>query len=1048
MFIKSSRCCRADDPADYSPDIAAFAQVTASEPGRMTGTSASRIEEMPAEDVFPDTELQPDAEGRYSPPAAADGRRAIGLRWQEMRQLGRLELHWGDAAKTPVAEGVELQYWHGASPWQGGWKPLSAKLEQSPGVWRWRIDEEKLDKGTARIRWVFPAAKEPPAIKRISAFSRSVWRWAELRAMLDRPTERPARIEVYNGELRKNTALDIAATALDWDTQYGAVFKVLYGEPRQYKGDRTLLRFMLPGRMITVAVEDVLAHECVYVPEAGLFVSINPMRVTKDEYLKRIAGRKKVLDEVRGRPDQTFAQAMRVTHNPVQDAGPMLLSLACDNRKFVADRDGTVHFDAYDRPDGNYADLIGVCMAPQTFAFQVKPTFGDGKGKLRRYLDGDWMPKPTIIIDGGGLTYRQRTFVAPVDESAPAGWPSQYRQCAVCVAEFTIANTGSAEAQAALRLKLSAHDDKPIAGGTLQKNAGVWNFIREGRLLARFEPDKAAPLELVKDGEGLLLQGKLAPGKSASLAVYLPAWPAKADDAAVLGNSDRLAQRCDEYWRGQLAGAMRIDIPDKALADVIRASQVHCMLAARNEAQGRYISPWIASVIYGPLESEAQAIIRGMDMCGNADFSRRGLDYFFARHLHPRGYLAANYTLVGTGEFLWTLSEHYQRTADREWLRQAAPAIVRACQWIARQRAKTKRLDSQGEKVPEYGLMTPGVSADWNRFAYRFFNDAQHCRGLASAAAALAEIDHPDAPAILAEAEEYQADLLRAFRWMQSRMPVVPLADGTWTPNHPSILGCFGDVDEFYFGEDGNRAWAYSVELGGHHLAANRLLDPRSEEVARMMDYMEDRHFFRCGYVDYRAENTRKDIFNFGGFAKLQPYYARNAEIYALRGEAKPFLRSYFNALASLLSAENLSLWEHFHNGGAWNKTHETGWFLAQSAMLFVVERDGELWLASLISDRWLQDGMKVEVRGAPTSFGPVSYKITSAVAQGRIEAEINPPSRHAPKRLVLRLRHPDGKPLRAVEINGRDSRDFDPREGTIVLPTSGERILLRAIYD
>ena len=29
--------------------------------------------------------------------------------------------------------------------------------------------------------------------------------------------------------------------------------------------------------------------------------------------------------------------------------------------------------------------------------------------------------------------------------------------------------------------------------------------------------------------------------------------------------------------------------------------------------------------------------------------------------------------------------------------------------------------------------MPPGVTADWERYAYRFFNDAQYCRGLEAA---------------------------------------------------------------------------------------------------------------------------------------------------------------------------------------------------------------------------------------------------------------------------------------------------------------------------
>ena len=156
-------------------------------------------------------------------------------------------------------------------------------------------------------------------------------------------------------------------------------------------------------------------------------------------------------------------------------------------------------------------------------------------------------------------------------------------------------------------------------------------------------------------------------------------------------------------------------------------------------------------------------------------------------------------------------------------------------------------------------------------------------------------------------------------------MPVVPLADGTWVPNHPGLLNCFGNVEEEIPGEDAGRTACYSIDIGSHHLAANRLLDPRSDAAGWMADYLEDRQFLRSGWGDYPEQENRGDVFCLGGFSKVQPYYCRIAEVYAMRDDAKPFLRSYFNALASLLNLENLSLWEHFHNGGAWNKTHETG---------------------------------------------------------------------------------------------------------------------------
>ena len=43
-------------------------------------------------------------------------------------------------------------------------------------------------------------------------------------------------------------------------------------------------------------------------------------------------------------------------------------------------------------------------------------------------------------------------------------------------------------------------------------------------------------------------------------------------------------------------------------------------------------------------------------------------------------------------------------------MKKVAPDVVRICRWIIRQREKTQRLDARGQKVPEYGLMPPGVT--------------------------------------------------------------------------------------------------------------------------------------------------------------------------------------------------------------------------------------------------------------------------------------------------------------------------------------------------
>ncbi len=128
---------------------------------------------------------------------------------------------------------------------------------------------------------------------------------------------------------------------------------------------------------------------------------------------------------------------------------------------------------------------------------------------------------------------------------------------------------------------------------------------------------------------------------------------------------------------------------------------------------------------------------------------------------------------------------------------------------------------------------------------------------------------------------------VRAYRWTQARAPVVRLEDGTWVPADPALLDCPGRVEDFLPGEDGNRSWAYSVEIGAHQLAATGILDPAASDVGWMMDYLEESQFLRSGMGDYPEQKNRQDVFNLGGFAKVQPYYGRIAEVYAGRDDVQ-----------------------------------------------------------------------------------------------------------------------------------------------------------------
>jgi hypothetical protein len=1022
-------------------NIAPFARVIAWNPQDTGGTKASRVEEIPAKDIFPGKELLPGPDGTYSVPIF-DGKGCIGLQWYENRLLRRLTLEFPSPAAVPPADSVQLQFWIGESAWQGAWQPAAIIPEKKGNALEWKLGFQQIPRGTQKARWIFTHVKQPLTIKGLTALTRSRWNTVGVRIESTHPdSPEKVAIDVYNGIL-----LDPPQGSpyhCTWDSSKPLSLQVRSSAPRPYKADRTVLRFRFPKTAFGVAVEDLQANECVYVPDAGLFVTRQPPPVTLAEYLKQITGKKTVLEQVREKPDQDFPHAWAVVHNPVQDLGPTMISLACDNRKFIVDREGAVHFDKYDHPDDPKRLLANHLSLMDPLPWHVVPHFGHGKpSSVSRRLEGGWLPIPATTVTEDGVEYGQTSCVAPAGE-AVAGKPAWFRDRALCALNYVVKNNGDKPADARLALNLALPNNPPVKFQTVKEGLLA---VGGDRVIFLIDTRHAAPLELKQEAGGVVLSGKLSAGAAAHCSVLIPAWKVEPKEYASLVEGAPWTERAANYWKKLFEPDMQIDVPDALLTNAIRASQVHCMLAARIEDGGAGVLPWISAFCYGPLESESNSIIRGMDMTGHGDFARRCLD-FFLKKCNAAGFITTGYTLVGTGEILWTLGEHYARTRDRAWMEKVAPEVVRVCRWIIRQREKTKRLDARGRKVPEYGLMPPGVTADWNRFDYRFFNDAYYCAGLEAAGRALADIGDPAAPAILEDVKQYRKDILRAYRWEQARMPVVPLQNGTWAPDAPSLLDCFGAVEDFLPGEDANRTWCYSVEAGAHHLAADKILDPAAKETDWLVDYLEDVQFLRSGWFDYPAERNRQDVFSFGGFAKLQPYYCRIAEVHALRDDVKAFIRSYFNCIPSQLGRENLSFWEHFHNAGAWNKTHETGWFLCQTRTMFVTERGDELWLAPFVTDRWMKDGMKVSVRNAPTEFGPVGYTITSAAAKGYIEATVQLPPQCPAKKIVLRLRHPEGKPIRSVTLDDKPYTNFDPKAETITWTPQGDRVMIRAYY-
>ena len=361
---------------------------------------------------------------------------------------------------------------------------------------------------------------QPIRIRRLSAFTSSRCDVAEivLRSEANSGT-RTASLEVYNGTI---IAPQGSTTAQTWKLDSPLRLKVVYTRPRLRKSDRTVIRIRLAEGAFGIAVDDILARGCVYQRDFGVFATRWPETMSLAGYQQSIADKKTLLEDVRERPDQTFAEALAKIHRPVHDAGPVLLSLAGDNHKLRVYRDGTVRF----RQEAETA----VCVAsPVPYPCEIRPTFGNGtKEVASRELYGGWLPAPITRVEDDGVVYSQCTFVTPYGtEPTFVGSPWLSRRPLGVIA-FTVENTRPTDSATSLNLVFRLDAEKDVPGNLRQIESRIV-LADAGRLLAAVDTSQCPLLKVELAANVLTMRGVLPANSQQKCFVYLPQWSTTPD---------------------------------------------------------------------------------------------------------------------------------------------------------------------------------------------------------------------------------------------------------------------------------------------------------------------------------------------------------------------------------------------------------------------------------------------------------------------------------------------------------------------------------------
>jgi len=1028
-----------------------------------------------------------------------EGGKDIGLWWEDPRDLTRVVVTF--AAAAPEAGKARLQWWQsqwpehrvprdqpagaGESGWlhvgdlyQGKWQDADAQLQVSDRTWTFRfrpVNAKEFPKlsnfpaqyrTTMKLRLLWDQAA--PKVEQLQGFTDSAWKEAQVELEWGGKPGRQVwdgRFEVFNGYVDRIEPLPRGgAVALspdgDWKSTVdgqtaGVRAHVWFAEsPNANTFDHTVVTVRALENSFSFDPAQVAQGKPVFAPSLGVLVKRaadpgNYGAAVTGWQESRARGDKPIYERVFAEPEQTLARA--TAEQPSHRQFYMPLGTEGGRQRFGVDPDGSAFCvnDRIDQPEGKDTKR-------RTWgANRLRYSFGLPPGKpAKRWIEDQSLPIIHAEWEQAGIRYTQSAFATRLEDRG-LGFPEmQADDTTVLMVKIAGRNVASEYKPAAVMLSIQA-DNRPLE-----------LTLRDGLCFARLPSGEA--LRCLVDvqssaftahtNQQVQFSGNLPPGAEGHMIVKIPFitldQPGEIQRLRNL-DWDEEFKRVKQFWTARAEAGARITTPIPEIDHFYRAHVSHLLINCGREVGADRLMARVGGFAYGVYGNESCMMITDLDRRGFHQEAERCLETFLQYQGTvdlPGDYASQGGVFNGAngwesggynqhhGWIMWAMAEHYRYSGNKAWLQRNADKLIKACQWISTERARTRNLD--GLRRIERGLLPPGSLEDIGDWRCWMSNNGFSWWGLDSVAKALADLGHPQAQALQAEAEAYRGDILAAFNEAKVRAPLVPLRDGTWIPQIPSEVHRRGRA----FG------WITVTLEGPIYFLRTGLMAPDDPMAANIMQDFEDNLYLSERY-GYSWRKHGQWWFSRGGIS-MQPNLLCSPHPYLLRDEIQHYLRAYFNAFAACYYPDTQMMTEHpLPDLGDWRGDHykssdEANSTLWLRLMFIDDERGDDLYLGMALPRAWLADGRSPSIERAATHFGPMSLRFDSQAAKGSITALVDPPTRRAPTRTFLRFRHPEAKPIQRVEINGRPYDKFDAKKEWVELPKTEGPYRITAHFD
>ena len=1056
------------------------------------------------------------------------GARAVGMEWDEDRDVREIRLRWAGQGASPL----RVEYWWKSWPqnpphmptiedviddvWQGKWRDARIEQRQQDGctvVSFKPLDKEENERAdnlpgvqyrrTLKVRVILP--ETAPAVEALQVFSASVLEPMDIRIEFGVDEQPPAS---WSGHLEVSNGMCVSAGPWPFQKDDGsfplASWKDLRVDPQHPRGivARILASVPAPAGSNDITVVSVRATVRAgdqVMPRSFSFSTLDlergPIFIPDlHAYVTRAADPKsfaasgfkrggKIREQIPKEPEQTVERASKEIP-PLdpwkrQQADRVYLPVAADAswQKFAIEYGGNV-FMSKGGTKAKGTELARLRWQGKDLRFWVgtgeSPSYRDDRSSRTAMVE-DCLPVVVTRWRQDALEYEEEAFATLLEGPLDPNDPARSEQTpAVLMMRLKVRNSDTTDRLSVVRLGIAPADKIVLDGGRV--------YEADGRLLrAVVQPPPGAALEVSdgtapgEKGRGAAARFKVAGGQTAAIELRIPFVSDVSGDA--VGKLEALSyeqerDRVARYWRNLIDAAGPFTVPEPAFNSMARSVIPHIHISTTKDPKsGLYMVP-AASYGYQVYANEACFQTLLLDVLGDTGRAGRYLDTlsrlqgtrsFPGNYVEPHDgvfhgakvddvydYTASDYGL-DHGTVLWAMARHYLYSHDEAWLKATLPHMLKAVEWIERQRALTRRVDANGEQVAEYGLLPAGHLEDNGDWGYWFAVNAYCVAGMVDTAAVLRAIDHADADRLSRQAEAYRSDLRAAVLRATERAPVTRLRDGTYSPYVPTRMfqrfRGFGPLRVQYYSRYGlpdvlpcYRLSATREVLYGPMILLNLKIFGPTEPIADWIldDWEDNLTLSSSGGFNVHGFTDDNLWFSQGGMV-FQANLQNPILAYLMRGETPAAIRGTYNAMVSCLYPDVYAFTEEYrmwrHASGPFYKSPDEARFVNRLCDLLVLESGRELWLAAGTPRRWLASKDGIRVDRLNTVFGPVAFTLKAGDEPGTVQAHVVPPVRNRPERIWLYARLPEGRHFRQMTLNGQDWTQFETDQERIAIP-------------